>query len=82
MPEPLTVERFAQYERRAEERHHELIFAVADVVTRVNEHFDERLDRLERLQDLEQRLERFETETRTKFRKVGEHLAIPEVTVG
>jgi len=53
MTESLTLERFEKSERRAEERHQELILAVADVVTRVNEHFDERLDRLERLQDLE-----------------------------
>jgi hypothetical protein len=40
-----------------------------------------RLDRLEKLLDLEQRLDRFESDVRTKFRKVGEHLAIPEITV-
>jgi hypothetical protein len=40
-----------------------------------------RLDRLEKLLDLEHRLERFEDETREKLRKIGEHLAIPELTI-
>ena len=41
-----------------------------------------RLDRLEKLLDLEQRFDRLQADTRERFRKVGEHLAMPDVAAG
>ena len=41
-----------------------------------------RLERLEKLLDLEQRFERFEADTRARFRKVGEHLGMADVGAG
>ena len=74
----------------------ETMRSVADTLSAHTERFDridatladhtqrldtQRLDRLEKLLDLEHRFERFESETRDKLRKVGQHLAIPELTV-
>ena len=61
MSHPLTTERFEQFEKHLDQRfdavdkrfdtqeanHQDLMLAVADVITRVNDHLDERLDRLE-----------------------------------
>ena len=67
MSEPLTLERFEAFEKKLDQRfdtletnHHDLMLAVADVVTRVNDHMDERLDRLEQLLAVKHRVDRIE----------------------
>lgn len=44
MSEPLTLE---QLEQRAEERHTDLMTAIAGVITTVNDHMDKRFDQVE-----------------------------------
>lgn len=73
MSDPLTSSEFRAFVSHFDDT----MRAVADTL----DGHTQRLDRLEKLLDMEQRLDRFETDVRTKFRKVGEHLAIPEITV-
>lgn len=51
-----------------------------DHTTILNDH-TRRLDQLEKLLDLERRFEQYKSHADIKFRKIGEHLAIPELTV-
>lgn len=67
MSEQLTVERFEKFEKKLDKRfdtldanHQDLMLAVADVITGVNDHLDERLDRLERLLAVKERVDRIE----------------------
>ena len=74
MSQPLTIDRFEQFEKKIDGRfdkleanHQELMLAVADVVTSVNDHIDERLERLEQLLQVKQRVDRIETLLAEKF---------------
>lgn len=60
MSQPLTLERFEVFEKKYDKNHQELILAVAAVITDVNEHMDERLDRLEQLLKVKERVDRIE----------------------
>jgi hypothetical protein len=53
-------DRFEHYEKRADERHREMMVGIADVITGVNDHLDERLDRLERILAVKERVDRIE----------------------
>jgi hypothetical protein len=68
MPKPLTREelrdelndRFEHYEKRQDERHREMMQAFADAIESTNTHFDDRLDRLERILAVKERVDRIE----------------------
>ena len=60
MSQPLTLERFEAFEKKYDQNHQELMLAVADVITGVNDHLDERLDRLEQLFSVKSRVDRIE----------------------
>ena len=52
-----------------------------EILTELKIHMDKRFDKLEKLLMLEERFEQYKERTDTRFRKIGEHLAIPELTV-
>ncbi|MBX3027058.1 hypothetical protein KF840_19310 [bacterium] len=63
----LTLERFEAFEKKLDRRldkmdanHQELMLAVADVVTHVNDHIDRRFARLEQLLEVRDRVDKMQ----------------------
>ncbi|OGL87166.1 hypothetical protein A3I40_01280 [Candidatus Uhrbacteria bacterium RIFCSPLOWO2_02_FULL_48_12] len=52
-----------------------------EILTELKIHMDKRFDKLEKLLMLEERFEQYKERTDIRFRKIGEHLAMPELTV-
>ena len=80
MPEPLTTDHFDETMRTIAETLNMHTSVLNDQTAILTDH-TRRLDRLEKILDLEQRFEKYKSLADIKFRKIGEHLAIPELTV-
>lgn len=81
MSQPLTLEHFYETMRAIAGTlnvHGEQLAAI----TATQADHTARLERLEKLLDLEHRLDVFEADTRDRFRKVGEHLGMADVAAG
>ena len=60
MSQPLTLERFEKFEKKYDQNHEDLMLAVASVITNVNDHVDGRLERLEQLLKVKDRVDRIQ----------------------
>ena len=71
---------FDETMRSVAETLHTITGILNDHTAILNDH-TRRLEQLEKLLDLERRFEQYKSYADIKFRKIGEHLAMPELTV-